>query len=92
MILRFRHKGLQRLFERGDTSGVSTQQAKRIARILAILNVAEDVGEMALPGFRLHQLKGDRRGQWAVAVSGNMRIVFVFDDGDATDVDLIDYH
>lgn len=47
---------------------------------------------MNLPGYRLHQLRGDRRGQWAIAVSGNWRLVFVFDGEDATDVDLVDYH
>ena len=71
---------------------MSAQHAKRIARILAVLNVCSDVTGMNLPGFRLHQMKGDRKGQWSVAVSGNMRIVFTFVDGDATDVDLLDYH
>jgi proteic killer suppression protein len=47
---------------------------------------------MALPGLRLHPLRGSRRGQWAVSVSGNLRLVFEFTGEDATDVDLVDYH
>jgi proteic killer suppression protein len=47
---------------------------------------------MGLPGFRLHPLKGDRQGQWAVSVSGNVRLVFEFADENATNVDLVDYH
>jgi len=92
MICQFRHKGLERLFSAGDASGVSAQQVKRIIRILAVLNACSAPGEMNLPGFRLHQLKGVRKDQWAVSVSGNWRIVFEFDGSDAINVDLVDYH
>ena len=47
---------------------------------------------MNRPTYRLHPLKGDGRGQWSVRVSGNLRIVFRFVDGEAVGVDLIDYH
>lgn len=47
---------------------------------------------MNLPGFRLHELKGSGRGQWAVSVSGNWRVTFRFEDGSAIDVDYLDYH
>jgi proteic killer suppression protein len=47
---------------------------------------------MNLPGYRLHQLRGDRKGEWAVWISGNWRLVFVFEDTNASDVDLVDYH
>jgi len=47
---------------------------------------------MSIPSYRLHQLKGDRKGQYAVWVSGNWRMVFAFEGKDATDVDLVDYH
>lgn len=92
MIIRFRHKGLERLFETGDTSGVSAQHVRKISQILAVLNISDEPAGMNLPGFRLHPLKGDRKGQWAVSVSGNWRIVFEFTGGDVTNVDLIDYH
>jgi proteic killer suppression protein len=92
MIVSFRHKGLKRLFETGDRKGVSSDQAAKVARILARLEEASQVGNMNLPGFRLHPLKGDLVCFWSVAVSGNWRVVFRFEDGNASDVDLIDYH
>jgi hypothetical protein len=49
-------------------------------------------GDLALPGLRLHELKGDRKGTWSVTVSGNWRITFSFEGKDAVDVDYEDYH
>jgi proteic killer suppression protein len=92
MIRRFRHRGLERLFASGDVSGVNAQHAARLRRLLTSLSISTGPEGMNLPGYRLHQLRGDRRGQWAIAVSGNWRLVFVFDGEDATDVDLVDYH
>jgi proteic killer suppression protein len=92
MILRFRHKGLERLFRMGDSSGVSAQHGKRLRHILAVLACASGPDDLDLPGFRLHPLKGERKGQWAVWVSGNWRVVFEFEGEHATNVMLIDYH
>jgi proteic killer suppression protein len=92
MIRRFRHKGLERLFLSGDPSGVSAQHVARLRRILALLHTSKMPSDMALPGLRLHPLRGSRRGQWAVSVSGNLRLVFEFTGEDATNVDLVDYH
>jgi toxin HigB-1 len=76
MIVSFRHKGLKRLFETGDRKGVSPDHVAKVARILGRLQEASEVGNMNLPGFRLHPLKGDLAGFWSVAVSGNWRVVF----------------
>jgi toxin HigB-1 len=92
MILRFRHRGLERLHLRGDTSGVSAQHVKRLRAVLAALETAFVPSDMALPGARLHPLRGDRAGQWSVTISGNWRVVFEFEDRNVTNVDLIDYH
>jgi toxin HigB-1 len=93
MALRsFRHRGLKRLFEQGDRSRIRPEQAAKIRRILNRLDAASSIGDIDAPGFRLHPLKGDLSGYWAVSVSGNWRIVFRFADGDALDVDLVDYH
>ena len=92
MIVSFRHKGLKLLFEKGDRRRVLPDYADKIERILARLEEASEVGNMDLPGFRLHPLKGDLAGNWSVTVSGNWRIVFRFEGGHACDVDLIDYH
>ena len=92
MIVGFRHRGLRLLFEKGERRRVSPGHGDKIGRVLARLDVAADVGDMDLPGFRLHPLKGDLAGCWSVTVSGNWRIVFRFENGDASEVDLIDYH
>ncbi len=92
MIRSFRHRGLKRLYERGDPSRVRTDQADRIALALADLDDARRPSDLDLPGYRLHPLKGDLEGFWSVSISGNWRIVFRLDDGDAYDVDLVDYH
>ncbi len=92
MIQSFRHKGLKLLYGRGDRRKVRADQADKIERILARLDQASEPGNMDLPGYRLHPLKGDLAGLWSVTVSGNWRIVFRFDGGHAFDVDLIDYH
>lgn len=92
MIRTFRHKGLQRLYEKGVAKGLSAGMAPKIERILARLDVAAGPETMSLPGYRLHPLKGDLNGYWSLWVSGNWRIIFRHDGGDVFDVDLVDYH
>jgi proteic killer suppression protein len=92
MIVGFRHKGLERLFSKGIAKGVNAEFAPKLRRMLSILNDSTEPQGMNIPGYRLHPLQGDRKGQWAVWVSGNWRLVFKFDGEDATDVDLVDYH
>ncbi len=92
MIASFKHRGLKRLYEHDDKRGVSAAHVDKIKRILARLDEATEIRNMALPGFDLHPLKGKLKGFWAVSVSGNWRIVFRFENGNAYDVDLIDYH
>jgi proteic killer suppression protein len=92
-IAGFRHKGLQRFHENNDARSVPNQLAKKIRRLLTTLDTAAEVADMArYPGWRLHPLKGEWEGFWSVAVSGNWRIIFRFEAGEAFDVDLIDYH
>ena len=92
MIRGFRHKGLARFFETGSKSGIQAQHAERLRLILAQLNAAIAPGDMGLPGLGLHPLKGDRKGTWAVKVSGNWRVTFSFVGKDADQVDYEDYH
>lgn len=92
MIVHFRHRGLKRLFERGDRKQVSPEHLEKIENILALLDAAQEVSDLDLPGFRLHRLTGDLQGFWAVTVRANWRIVFRFENGQARDVDLVDYH
>lgn len=92
MIVGFRHQGLKLLYEKGDRRRVSADHADKSERILARLDEASSPDGMDLPGYRLHLLKGDLAGCWAVSVSGNWRVVFRFDGGHACDVDLVDDH
>ena len=92
MIRSFRHRGLRRLHERDDPTGVGADLVDRITLALADLDVAGKPSDIDLPGYRLHPLRGDRRGQWSISISGNWRITFQFEDGDVHDVDLVDYH
>ena len=92
MIRSIRHKGLRRLYEQDDPRGVTAEHLQKLRDILARLDAAATVADMDLPGFRLHPLKGDLKGLWAVTVRANWRVVFSIEAGDARDVDLIDYH
>ena len=92
MIRSFRHAGLKRLFEDGDGRRIRTDLVQKVENILSVLDAASRPQDLDLPGYRLHPLKGARKGYWAVTVRANWRIVFRFQDGDAHDVELIDYH
>ena len=90
--MRFAHRGLRRLYERGDARQLDPRLVPRIRRVLLLLDEATEPRHMDLPGLRLHPLKGDRAGQWSVSVTGNWRMVFRFAEGEVVDVDLVDYH
>jgi len=92
MIKSFRHKGLERFFSTGTTRGIDTHYAAKLRRLLTALQTASVPADLSQPNYRLHQLHGDRRGQWSMWVSGNWRLVFEFDGTDVIDVDLVDYH
>jgi len=92
MILTFKHKGLGNFFYTGNTAGIIAHHQKKLRLILGRLNAATSVNDMKLPGLRLHQLEGNRKGTWSVAVNGNWRVTFMFNDGHAEVVDYEDYH
>ena len=92
MIKNFKHKGLRKLFEKGTISGVNANHLKRLRLILALFETAEMIEDMDLPGLYLHELKGNRKGTFALKVSGNWRVTFRLENGDAVDVNYEDYH
>lgn len=92
MIKSFSHKGLERFFTSGSKAGIQAAHATRISDRLAFLNAATAIEDMDKPGYRLHELKGQLRGHWAINVLGNWRIVFRFENGDAYVVNYEDYH
>jgi toxin HigB-1 len=92
MIRSFKHRGLKRLYERGDRSGIRPDLIETVEDTLARLDKAETPQAMNLPGYRLHPLKGGLKGFWSVTVGANWRIIFRFVGMDAFDVELMDYH
>ena len=90
--MRFAHRGLRRYHERGDARMLNSQHVKRIEYILRALRDAKSPRDVFASNWRIHPLRGNRRGQWSGSVSGNWRIVFRFENGEAVDIDLIDYH
>ncbi len=92
MIKSFKHRGLKRLYERGDRSGIRADLLETVERILSLLDTSTSPQSLDLPRFRLHALKGDLKGLWSVTVRANWRIIFRFESGDVFDVELVDYH
>jgi toxin HigB-1 len=92
VIRSFKHRGLKRLYERDDRSGIRPDLLETVERILTVLDSATTPQALDLPRYRLHPLKGDLKGLWSVTVRANWRIVFRFEGEDAFDVELIDYH
>jgi len=92
MIESFSHKGLRQLFEDDMAKGVNAEHVRKLKQILAVLEAAETIDALRLPTFGLHPLKGELKGFWAVTVRANWRVIFRFENGKASDIDLVDYH
>ncbi|WP_375386150.1 type II toxin-antitoxin system RelE/ParE family toxin [uncultured Microbacterium sp.] len=92
MIVSFRHKGLDALYRSGSKEGVLPAHAPKLTRILGVLDVAQAPPDLAIPGYRAHELKGDLAGYWSIWVNGNWRVTFRFVGQDVELVDYQDYH
>ena len=92
VIKSLKGRGLRLLYERGDSRGIHAELAGTVEKVLNLLDSADSPKALDLPRYRLHALKGDRAGYWAVTIRANWRIIFRIQDGHATDVELIDYH
>jgi toxin HigB-1 len=92
VILSFAHKGLETFYRTGNKKGIQPSHANRLRMQLAALDSAKQIEDMNLPGYRLHELKGDRKGSWSITVNGNWRITFKFSRGNAEIVEYEDYH
>lgn len=91
MIRSFKNRGLKRLWNRNDASAIDPRLLQKVQSRLSALNVAAKIEDLNMPGFYLHKLKGTE-STWSIRVSGNWRITFHFENGDAYSVDLADYH
>jgi proteic killer suppression protein len=92
VIKSFHHKGVERFFLNGTKSGIQAAHVARLGRQLQRLEVARRPQDMNVPGWKLHPLKGELKGRWAVWVSGNWRLTFEFDGEDVILIDYQDYH
>jgi toxin HigB-1 len=92
MIESIQHKGLRLLFEDDNPSMLTPHLIERIREILSLLDTAETIDQMNISGYRLHKLSGSMKDYYSVRVNANYRIIFRFVDGNAHDLDYIDYH
>ncbi|MCY4310673.1 MAG: type II toxin-antitoxin system RelE/ParE family toxin [Rhodospirillaceae bacterium] len=92
MIMSFKHRGLKSLYDGRTARRLSPEHVRKLLDILAVLDRSSGPDDLDLPGLRLHPLKGELKGHHAVSVSGNWRVTFRFEDGQAVDVDYVDYH
>ena len=92
MIKSFKHKGLEEFYKTGSKKGIQPEHANKRGRMLDRLDASIAPEDMNLPGYRLHQLVGDKKDMWSVTVNGNWRMTFYFEGQDAYLVDYQDYH
>ncbi len=92
MIRSIRHKGLRKFYESGSKAGIQASHANKLRMQLAALDTAQNIDDMDIPGFRLHELSGPSRNRWSITVNGNWRLTFEFRGGDAYLLDYEDYH
>ena len=92
MIVSFNHKGLEKFYKSGSLAGIQARHNKRLRMQLTALNTAQTIEDMDIPGYRLHSLKGKRKGFWTIRVSGNWRLTFRFENGNIHILNYEDYH
>lgn len=92
MIVSFKHRGLKAFYDGRTARRVTPEHVQKLRDILAVLDRSRRPQDVDIPGFRLHPLKGERKGQYAVTVTGNWRVTFRFEEGEVVDVDYLDYH
>ena len=94
-LVRFRHKGLRQFYENGNARSLPSAMADKLDKLLFAIETAETLEQLGkFPGWKLHPLKGDRKGFWSLTVTGNWRLIFRYEEAAnvASDIDLIDYH
>ena len=92
MIISFKHKGLEKFYRKGTLGGIQAKHKKKLRMQLAALDTAHVIEDLDIPGYRLHSLKGKRKGIWAIDVSGNWRLTFEFKNGNVHILNYEDYH
>jgi toxin HigB-1 len=89
------HKGLRHFIENDEISGIQAAVAEKLRRMISFLQDMEKETELkAMPGWKAHQLTGDRKGTWSLSVTKNWRLTFRIDriEVEIVDLDYEDYH
>ena len=92
MIKSFKHKGLGKFYNTGTKKGIQATHATKLRMQLAALDTAHCIEDLDIPGYRLHPLKGSRKGLWSITVNGNWRVTFEFKEGHVYIVNYEDDH
>jgi proteic killer suppression protein len=92
VIKSFKHKGLEKFYDSGSAKGIQANHAKKLRMQLAALDTAQSIDDMDIPGYRLHQLTGGRKGIWSITVNANWRLTFKFEAGNVYILNYEDYH
>ena len=92
MIKSFKHKGLEKFYETGSSRGIQPNHVTKLRMQLAALDTAQSIEDIDIPGYRLHSLKGSRKGTWSITVNANWRLTFEFTDGNVFILNYEDYH
>ncbi len=92
-IVSFRNRELERFWRHGEVRGVARQYEAKLRAMLTTIEEAENVAELdTVPGWRLHPLKGNRKGVWSLKLSRNQRLTFRVEGSVASEIDFEDYH
>ena len=92
MIKSFKHKGLEEFYQTGSTRGIQPNHVNKLRMQLAALDTAHSIDDLDIPGYRLHQLSGNRKGIWSITVNANWRLTFEFNEGNVYILNYEDYH
>ena len=92
MIKSFKHKGLELFYRTGTTKGINANHSTKLRLQLSALDTAQSIEDLNLPSYRLHALKGERKGFWSITVNANWRVTFEFSNGDVYIINYEDYH
>ena len=92
MIISFKHKGLEQFYKKGTLRGIQAKHKKKLRMQLAALDTAHMIEDLDIPGYRLHPLKGSRKGAWSITVNGNWRLTFEFTNGNVYILNYEDYN
>ena len=92
MVKSFKRKGLEKFYLTGSKQGIQAKHVSKLRMQLIALDSAQSIEDLDIPGYRLHELRGNRKSIWSITVKSHGRVSFEFTDGNAYIVNYEDYH